>query len=141
MRNRRLWQGESNLAYIHATTPRTDSNDPLLACNQQFLDLCSNPPVFGFDGAFEYSYRLSRFVEEILVKIPARWLPGPRGELTDERVGDCSDDGRLREHRERHTVVQLAELSDLLVRPWLLAAEIVCRKTQNSETLVAVTPI
>src|SRR5215510_4281475 len=79
MRNRRLWQGESNLAYINATTPRTDLNDPLLACNQQFLDLCSNPPVFGFDGAFEYSYRLSRFVEEILVKIPARRAHGRAG--------------------------------------------------------------
>ena len=113
----------------------------LLARSEQFLDLRSNPRILGFDGAFEHGYRLSRLVEEVLVKVPARRLPGPRGELTKERVCVRADDGRLREHRERDAVVHLAELRDLLVRPRLLAAEIVRRKPQDREPFVAITAI
>src|SRR5262245_53854717 len=113
----------------------------LLAGNQQFLDLCSNPPVFGLDGAFKNGYWLSRFVEEILVEIPARRLPGQGGERPIERVCVRANDGRLREHGECHAVVQPTELRDLLVRSRLLAAEIVRRKPQDHEPLVAITTI
>jgi hypothetical protein len=33
------------------------------ACNQQRMDLCSNPPILGFDGVFEHGYRFPRSVE------------------------------------------------------------------------------
>ena len=56
--------GETNHSrFIFAEQrPRTDLNDPLLARNQQFLDLLSDPPIFGLDGAFKHGYRLSRFI-------------------------------------------------------------------------------
>src|SRR6267142_4316458 len=106
---------------------------------KQFLDLRSHLPILGLDGAFEHGDRLSRLVEEILVKIPPRWFPGLGGEIPKERVGLCADDTGLREYRERDAVVHPAELRDLFVRPRLLAAEIVRRKSQHHKTFVAIT--
>ena len=75
------------------------------------------------------------------MEIPTRRLPGQGGERPIERVCVRANDGRLREHWERHAVVQPAELRDLLVRSRLLAAEIVRRKSQDREPLVAILTI
>ena len=75
------------------------------------------------------------------MEVPARRLPGSRGELMKERVCVSAYDGRFREDRKRHAVVQPAELRDLIVRPRLLAAEIVRWKPQDREPFIAITAI
>ena len=44
----------------------------------------------------------------------------------------------LGEHREAHAVVELAELADLVLGPWLLRAELVAGEAEHDETLVLV---
>ena len=53
--------------------------EPLVsAYRQQFFDLCNQPAVFGFNGAFEGGDLLAGFIDEILVKIPLGRLSGAR---------------------------------------------------------------
>ena len=120
--------------------PGTLNRARLLRC-EQFLDLRSKPLIIRFDGAFECGYRLSRFIEQVLVEIPARWFAGLRGEVAKEWIGFRADDRCLGEYRKRDAVVHLAELRDLLVRSGLLGAEIVRRKSEHDESFVAIAAI
>ena len=75
------------------------------------------------------------------MEIPARRLPGLRGERPIERVCIRAYDGRLREQGERHVIIHSAEFRDLLVRARLLAAEIVRRKPEHNESFVAIAAV
>lgn len=111
------------------------------ARGEQFLDLRRDPTILGLDSAFKYGYRASRPVEEILVKIPARRLPGLGGELLKQRICVGADDLRLSEHGKCDAVIHPAELFDLLVRSRFLSAEIVGRKSQDHEAFVTIAAI
>ena len=57
-------------------------------------------------------------------------------EPAEERVGVVAVDVDLGEHRERHAVVDLAELADLVLGARLLRAELVAREAEHDQALV-----
>jgi hypothetical protein len=55
--------------------------------------------------------------------------------VLEQRRGLRAVDVDLREHREGDAVIELAELLDLLLAAWLLAAELVAREAEHLEAL------
>jgi len=64
-------------------------------------------------------------------------LGGVAGEIFEERDLIVTLHGDFGKHRERHAEVELAERRNLVVAAWILGAELVARKTEHDQTLVA----
>src|SRR5512139_3246825 len=102
--------------------------DSLALGGEHFFDGGDELRVAGRHSRVEREHLGARPVHQILVKVPLRRLAAPLRELGVQRIRRRTHDRGLREHREAHAVVHLAELRDVLVRTGLLPAEIVRRE-------------
>src|SRR5258708_40272587 len=78
---------------------------------------------------------LAVLAAKVLEEVPGRGVAGLGEERVDRRLVRAGLRDELREHREGHAVVLLAEALDVFGAPRLLPAELVARETENRESL------